>query len=59
MYNIPKEIDGTPVCAIENSRTIFRGKEWITLIPEADNDDCRIWEFCPKSGILIQTGFNA
>lgn len=52
-FTPPSTVQGVPVTAGDEV-AVFRGEEWVTLGPEAEDDE-RIWEFSLSTGKIIQT----
>lgn len=52
--NIPTRIDGTLVESVGDPLDIGTGL-WVTLVPERDDEDTRVWEFDLISGRILQT----
>ena len=55
-YIPPNEINGTKVYVVADSAFMSHGEEWITLCPDTEGGDDRIWEFSLTTGRIIQTG---
>lgn len=49
----PTEVDGTPVSALDDRPMVHAGEEWLTLVPEGDDD--RLWEFSVTTGRIVRT----
>jgi hypothetical protein len=49
----PSHVQGVAVEAI-GEPMVLRGVTWITLVP-VDDDDDRLWEWCPSTGRIVQT----
>lgn len=58
MHTPPTSIKGTAVVRGGEVVTI-RGQQWVTLVPEAD-EDTRLWEFSLSTGrlLLMQDGID-
>ena len=54
LYQPPSEVYGTAVSACLDGGTLVRGRLWVTLVPD-DDDDTRLWEWCTDTGQLLQT----